>query len=105
MYQVKKRSWGPAKPDPATGSALEWPRLFSYGGLAAFAQAEAPLGPDRMSERLLSVLSGPPGRMPGGDSATVPQLRVSVCWGPDLYELIGTVGLIELDLVLLGSWV
>jgi len=86
MYQVKKRSWGPAKPDPATGSALEWPRLFSYGGLAAFAQAEAPLGPGRMSERLLSVLSGPPGRMPGGDSATVPQhggvnrARIDFAW-------------------------
>ena len=105
MYQVKKMDWGPISPDPATGSALEWPRLFSYGGLAAFAQAEAPLGPDRMSERLLSVLSGPPGRMPGGDSATVPQLRVSVCCGPVVGARFGTVGLIELDLVLLGSWV
>ena len=73
---------------------------FFYGGLAAFARVAAPLAPDRLSERLLSALSGPSARMPGGGSAAVPQLRVSVCWGPDLYARLGRLGSRRIELVL-----
>ena len=91
--------WGSVSPDPATGSAREWPRLFFYGGLAPFAQPEAPLGPDRLSERLLSARSGPPARLPGGGSATFPQLPVSGYLGPELYVELGTVGSAGIELI------
>ena len=67
------------------------PDFFFYGGMAAFARVEAPVIRERMSQRLLSVLSVPVGRMPCGGSATFPQLPVSGYLGPDLDSKLGRV--------------